>query len=102
MHSGPVVAGLVGLRKFAYDVWGDTVNTASRVESAGINGCINASAATYELIKDYFDCTFRGKIEAKNKGKIDMYFVSGIKSAYSINGAGIEPNELFTELISKF
>lgn len=75
VHSGPVVAGIVGIRKFAYDVWGDTVNTASRVESAGINGCINASAATYELIKDKFKCIQRGKVDVKGKGEIEMYFV---------------------------
>ena len=79
-HTGPVVAGIVGTKKFAYDIWGDTVNIASRMESSGEAGKINISGATYELLKDKFSCTYRGKIQAKNKGEIDMYFVEGIKT----------------------
>lgn len=70
-----MVAGIVGVRKYAYDIWGDTVNMASRIESNGEPGKINISGTTYELIKDKFDCSYRGKIPAKNKGEIDMYFV---------------------------
>ncbi len=75
IHSGPLVAGVVGKKKFAYDIWGDTVNTASRMESSGQAGKINISGPTYELVKDHFPCTYRGKVSAKNKGEVDMYFV---------------------------
>lgn len=77
IHTGPVVAGIVGVKKFAYDIWGDTVNIASRMESSGEAGKVNISGTTYALVKDVFTCTHRGKIEAKNKGEIDMYFVEG-------------------------
>jgi len=78
IHTGPVVAGIVGVKKFQYDVWGDTVNTASRMESHGAVGKVNISQITYELIKDDHEFTFehRGKVEAKGKGEVDMYFVA--------------------------
>jgi class 3 adenylate cyclase len=75
IHTGPVVAGVVGIKKFQYDIWGDTVNLAARMEQSGVPGKINISQHTYEIVKDQFTCIHRGKIEAKNKGEIDMYFV---------------------------
>jgi adenylate cyclase len=80
IHTGPVVSGIVGTKKFAYDIWGDTVNTAARMESSGKPGCVNISGDTYELVKDHFNCTHRGKVEAKNKGLIDMYFADSCLS----------------------
>ncbi len=75
INTGPVVAGVVGKKKYAYDIWGSTVNVASRMESNGEPGRVNISAATYDLIKDKYNCTYRGKVFAKNIGEIDMYFV---------------------------
>lgn len=75
VHTGPVVAGVVGKKKYAYDIWGSTVNIASRMESNGEPGQVNISADTYEIVKDIYKCTYRGKIYAKNVGDIDMYFL---------------------------
>lgn len=75
IHTGPLVAGVVGKKKYAYDIWGSTVNIASRMESNGEPGRVNISEATYEIVKDRYACFYRGKIHAKNIGDIDMYFV---------------------------
>src|SRR5436190_1920371 len=75
IHTGPVVAGIVGVKKYAYDIWGDTVNIAARMEQNSKAGKVNISGSTYELVKDKFKCTYRGKIQAKHKGEVDMYFV---------------------------
>ena len=76
VNSGPVIAGIVGVKKYAYDIWGDCVNTAARMEQNSEAGKINISGATYDLVKAHFSCVHRGKIAAKNKGEIDMYFVN--------------------------
>ncbi len=79
VHTGPLIAGVVGEAKFAYDVWGDTVNTASRMESSGAPGRVNVSAATWSRVADYFDGEERGAVEAKNKGAVEMVFVNDVK-----------------------
>ena len=101
INTGNLVAGVVGEKKFAYDVWGDTVNTASRMESSGVIGKINISAATYEQVKYLFACSHRGRVKAKNKGEIDMYLLEGIKPKYSVGGAGRVPNDRFREVYEK-
>ena len=79
IHSGPLIAGIIGTQKFAYDIWGETVNTAARMEQSSEPGQINISAKTYQLIKSTFTCTHRGKVPAKNMGEVDMYFVKAAK-----------------------
>ena len=95
IHTGPLVAGVIGESKFAYDVWGDTVNTASRMESAGRAGEINISSRTYEQIKYFFDCEYRGAQSAKNKGELAMYFVKGLKNRFAGESGGLAPNDSF-------
>jgi class 3 adenylate cyclase len=97
IHTGSLIAGVVGEKKFAYDVWGDTVNTASRMESSGTPGKINISNATYELVNDIFECEYRGEIVAKNKGKIKMYYLNRFKVEYSKDEEGFVPNDMFWE-----
>jgi class 3 adenylate cyclase len=80
IHTGPIVAGVVGKKKYAYDIWGSTVNIASRMESNGEPGKVNVSQSTYCLINDKFTLTHRGKISAKNVGEVDMYFVGDQKN----------------------
>lgn len=95
INTGPLVAGVIGEMKFAYDVFGDTVNTASRMESSGEKGKINISQSVYDSVKHFFECEHRGKVQAKRKGELDMYFVHGVKKEYSRNGEGRVPNKRF-------
>jgi len=75
IHTGQVIGGVIGKKKFAFDIWGNAVNIASRIESASEAEKINISGATYDLVKDKVKCVYRGKVAAKNIGDIDMYFV---------------------------
>lgn len=79
LHTGSLVAGVIGSKRFSYDVWGDTVNTASRMESESDPGRVNISRATFDLVKEYFECEPRGKRAVKGKGLVEMYFVNGLK-----------------------
>lgn len=79
IHTGTVVAGVVGHKKLSFDIWGDTVNTASRMESSGEGGKINISGTTYEFVRDFFSCEYRGKMPVKYKGELEMYFVQAIR-----------------------
>ena len=98
INTGPIVAGVIGREKFSYDVWGDTVNTASRLESSGVANEVNISATTYREVKDFFVCEYRGKVAAKSKGEIDMYFVRGLRPELSEGGDGLTPNSRFAEM----
>ncbi|MFO1470486.1 MAG: adenylate/guanylate cyclase domain-containing protein [Turneriella sp.] len=93
INTGPLVAGVVGHKKFAYDVWGDTVNTASRMESSGLAGEINISQSTYDLVQKWFVCEHRGQVSAKNKGEIDMYLLKRIRAEYCADAEGRVPSE---------
>lgn len=93
IHTGTVIAGVVGHKKITYDIWGDTVNTASRMESSGEAGKINISGTTHEFVKDFFTCDYRGRMPVKYKGDLDMYFVTGIKP--ELSEADGSPNRKF-------
>jgi len=98
IHTGPVIAGVVGHKKISYDIWGDTVNTASRMESSGTPGKINISGITYGMVKDYFLCEYRGKLPVKYKGNIDMYYVNGLRPELSVDLKGIPNRRFFLKL----
>lgn len=99
LHTGPVVAGVIGTKKFAYDIWGDTVNTASRMESRSEPGQVNISAATYAQVAPFFECQYRGWIAAKGKGKVEMYFVDRLRPEYAADAAGLVANEAFFAVV---
>ncbi|MBK3516238.1 adenylate/guanylate cyclase domain-containing protein [Carboxylicivirga marina] len=95
LHTGPVISGEIGRKNVSFDIWGDTVNIASRMESSGTAGMVNITGVTFELIKDFFDCDYRGKMPIKYKGETDMYFVKRIKKELSQDEDGIFPNKKF-------
>lgn len=95
IHTGPVTAFASGKHKISYDIKGDTVNIASRMESSGQNGQLFISVMTYELVKEFFECEYYGKLPVKYKGNLDIYNVKGILPELSENGEGIVPNEMF-------
>jgi len=90
IHTGPVIAGVVGINKFAFDIWGDTVNYSSRMESSGQANRINLSERTYSRVKDFFECEYRGKVLTKDKREVDMYFANGILPTL-LGGDGVPP-----------
>ena len=98
IHTGSVIAGVIGHKRLSYDIWGDTVNTASRMESSGEAGKINISGSTYELVKDFFICEYRGKMPVKYKGEIDMYFVEGIRPELAEENKTTPNREFFIRL----
>lgn len=100
LHTGDLIAGVIGLKRFAYDIWGDTVNVAAHMESSGEPGKVNISESTYEAIAEFFVTEYRGKVKAKHKGEIDMYFVHGIKPELSENEDGITPNDAFWHYVN--
>jgi len=95
VHTGPVTAGISGKKKISYDIKGDTVNTASRVETVSESGHILISVMTYELVKEFFQCEYYGKLPVKYKGDLDIYEVIGLKPEFSIDGLGRESNDAF-------
>lgn len=98
IHTGSVAAGVIGLNRYNFDVWGDTVNIASRAEASGEPGRVNITATTKDLVSEFFAVEHRGKVAAKNKGEIDMYFVTGILPELSVAGRGKVPNRKFHKL----
>jgi len=101
INTGPLMAGVVGEKKFVYDVWGDSVNLASRMESSGKKGQVNISESTHVQISDFFETEHRGQIVAKNKGAVDMYFVKRIQPELSQDAEGLIPNERFREITGR-
>ena len=94
INTGPVISGHLGNIKKVFDIWGDSVNTASRMESSGEPGRVNVSGSTYVKIQDFFECEYRGRMPVKYKGEVDMYFVNRLKEEYCVPGSTYQPNAL--------
>jgi adenylate cyclase len=95
INTGPVIAGVVGKHKFTYDIWGNTVNTAQRVEAAGVPGRVGIAESTWQHIKARFDTEARGAVEVKHQGLVNMYYVDRIKAEFAADATGMLPNERF-------
>ena len=100
VHTGPVVSGVVGVRKFAFDVWGESVNFASRIESSGSPNRINLSASTYSRVKDFFSCEHRGKVAIKEGREFDMYFASGLNEGITDTDAFSKRYQLYFKCLA--
>jgi len=100
INTGSVMSGVVGKHKFTYDIWGDAVNIAARMESASDPSGINISESTHHRIKDYFVCEPRGTLEIKNKGTVPMFFVTRLKPEYSSDAEGLRPNPELAKAVS--
>ena len=100
IHTGAVMAGVVGKKKYIYDIWGHTVNIAARMQEESNVGMVNVSGETHHAIKDYFECTYRGKIAMKNSEDADMYFVNRLKPEFSEDKEGYQPNEIFLKMLN--
>ena len=101
LHTGPLVAGVIGQQRFLYDLWGDTVNTASRMESKGEPGRVNISATTHALVEPWFECTPRGRVEVKGKGDVEMFFLDRLKPEFSGDATGTVGNEPLRAALAK-
>ena len=95
INTGPVIAGVVGKHKFTYDIWGNTVNTAQRVEAAGAPNRIGIAESTWQHIKARFDTESRGPVEVKHQGLVNMYYLNRIKADFAADAEGMMPNERF-------
>ena len=96
VHTGPVVAGVVGIHKFAFDIWGDAVNLSSRMEASGVPGRINLSPNTYARVKDFFSCQKRERVKTKDGREVEMYFVDGIATGLLVN-KNVVPSKSFEQ-----
>ncbi|MFA6403073.1 MAG: adenylate/guanylate cyclase domain-containing protein [Salinivirgaceae bacterium] len=100
IHSGDVISGVVGKKKFIFDIWGTTVNLAARMQEEGTSGRVNISEVTYSYVSDYFECDYRGKVKTKWDEMLDMYYVNRLKPEYSLDENGLIPNELFNKMMN--
>jgi class 3 adenylate cyclase len=97
IHTGEVVAGVIGRRKFSYDIWGNAANKAHWMVQSGKENMVNISAETFEYVSEFFECSFRGKVENKHHQLEEMYFVHRLKPDFAADAGGLEPNLKFLE-----